>query len=80
MHLSLMVPVLFLHGLILMPSHWVPPVIDADSPRCQALTGAPAYPLRIKLNVLTAGQQVFLYRIPLKIKHTAQSSPTCLAT
>ena len=32
-----MVPVLFLHRLILIPSHWVPSVIDVDSPRCQAL-------------------------------------------
>lgn len=54
-HISLMVHVLFLHGLILIPSHWVTSVIDVDSPRCQAIGRASAYPLRINLNDLTSG-------------------------
>lgn len=54
LRISLNVHVLFLHGLILIPSHRVTSVIDVDSPRCHAIGRASTYPLRIKLNNLTS--------------------------
>lgn len=50
--ISLAPPALFLHRLILIPSHRVPLVIAGDRPRCQTLARASACPLGIKLNDL----------------------------